>query len=52
MVWISADSIMDMLDEYSVPAEYQEVYDKLIQLMAAVDIDGLTALLKEVNAEN
>lgn len=47
-----ADSIMDMLDEYLVPAEYQEVYDKLIQLMAAVDIDGLTALLKEVNAEN
>jgi CheY-like chemotaxis protein len=47
-----ADSIMDMLDEYSVPAEYQEVYDKLIQLMAAVDIDGLTALLKKVNAEN
>jgi hypothetical protein len=47
-----ADSIMDMLDEYLVPAEYQEIYDKLIQLMAAVDIDGLTALLKEVNAEN
>ena len=47
-----ADSIMDMLDEYLVPAEYQEVYEKLIQLMAAVDIDGLTALLKEVNADN
>ena len=45
-----ADSIMDMLDEYSVPKEYEEVYEKLIQLMAAVDIDGLTALLKEVNS--
>lgn len=41
----TADSIMHMLDEYSIPADYKEKYKKVKELMGAVDRDGLLAIL-------
>ena len=41
----TADGIMDMLSEYRVPAEYRQKYDRIKELMAEVDRDGLLDIL-------
>ncbi|WP_026527534.1 ATP-binding protein [Butyrivibrio sp. VCD2006] len=41
----TADGIMSMLSGYKIPGEYKEKYDKVRQLMAAVDRDELLKLL-------
>ncbi len=41
----TADSIMKMLSEYRVPRDYREKYDKIKELMAAVDRDALLQIL-------
>ncbi|MBQ6408073.1 MAG: response regulator [Butyrivibrio sp.] len=41
----TADGIMNMLSEYRVPKAYKEKYDKVKELMAAVDRDALLEIL-------
>ncbi len=41
----SADDIMKMLEDYSIPKEYRDKYRKVKKLMAAVDRDGLLNVL-------
>ena len=41
----SADDIMAMLDNYAIPEEYKEKYNKVKKLLAAVDRDGLLNIL-------
>ena len=41
----SADDIMKMLEDYSIPAEYRNKYHEVKRLMAAVDRDGLLNIL-------
>lgn len=41
----SADDIMKMLDEYSIPKEQKEKYKEVKRLLAAVDRDGLLKIL-------
>ena len=41
----TADGIMNMLSEYKIPASYRGKYDKLRELMAAVDRDAILELL-------
>ena len=41
----TADSIMDLLDNYRMPDDIKEKYIKVKQLMVAVDRDGLLELL-------
>ncbi len=41
----TADGIMQMLSEYRIPEEYKEKYEKVRQLMAAVDRDALLVIL-------
>ncbi len=41
----SADDIMQMLDEYSIPEEYRNKYHEVKRLLAAVDRDGLLNIL-------
>ncbi len=41
----SADDIMSMLEEYSIPDDKKEKYDEVKRLLAAVDKDGLLKLL-------
>jgi signal transduction histidine kinase/DNA-binding NarL/FixJ family response regulator len=41
----SADDILGMLDEYSIPEEYKQKYHEVKRLLAAVDRDGLLNIL-------
>ena len=41
----SADDIMTMLEEYSIPKEYRNKYHDVKRLLAAVDRDGLLNIL-------
>ena len=41
----SADDIMKMLEDYSIPKKYRDKYKKVKKLMAAVDRDGLLNVL-------
>jgi signal transduction histidine kinase/DNA-binding NarL/FixJ family response regulator len=41
----TADGIMKMLEGYSIPTDLQEKYDKVRELMAAVDRDALLGIL-------
>ncbi len=41
----TADSIMKMLSQYRIPEDYREKYDKIKELMAAVDRDALLQIL-------
>ena len=41
----SADDIMKMLEDYSIPEEYRNKYHEVKRLMAAVDRDGLLNIL-------
>ncbi|WP_442852206.1 ATP-binding protein [Butyrivibrio sp. WCD3002] len=41
----TADGIMKMLEGYSIPADLQEKYDRVRELMAAVDRDALLGIL-------
>lgn len=41
----TADSILKMLDDYSIPKEAAEKYKNLVELMSAVDRDGILKLL-------
>jgi signal transduction histidine kinase/CheY-like chemotaxis protein/HPt (histidine-containing phosphotransfer) domain-containing protein len=41
----TADGIMKMLSEYRISAEYKDKYNRVKELMAAVDRDGLLELL-------
>ncbi len=41
----TADGIMKMLSEYSIPSDYREKYAKIRELMAAVDRDKLLEVL-------
>jgi CheY-like chemotaxis protein len=41
----SADDIMTMLEEYSIPKEYRSKYHDVKRLLAAVDRDGLLNIL-------
>ena len=41
----SADDIMNMLEEYSIPEKYKDKYRDVKRLMAAVDRDGLLNIL-------
>ncbi|MDC7294658.1 response regulator [Butyrivibrio sp. DSM 10294] len=41
----SADDIMKMLEEYSIPEDYKAKYSEVKRLMAAVDRDGLLNIL-------
>ncbi len=43
----TADGIMKMLSEYSIPDGYKDKYKKIVELMAAVDRDALIELLKD-----
>ncbi|MCR5102324.1 MAG: hybrid sensor histidine kinase/response regulator, partial [Butyrivibrio sp.] len=43
----SADSIMNMLEKYKVPNEYEIQYNKLKELMANVDRDSILELLSK-----
>lgn len=43
----TADGIMDMLKEYRIPEKYTEKYEKIKQLMAAVDRDALLEILED-----
>ena len=42
----TADGIMNMLTEYRIPAEHKEKFDKVRQLLAAVDRDALLQVLE------
>jgi signal transduction histidine kinase/DNA-binding NarL/FixJ family response regulator len=44
----TADGIMNMLADYRVPADYKDKYDKIRQLMAAVDRDALLEILEDI----
>ena len=41
----TADGIMNMLSEYRIPDDYREKYDRVRELMAAVDRDALLEVL-------
>ncbi|SEK27211.1 Hpt domain-containing protein [Butyrivibrio sp. ob235] len=41
----TADGIMKMLSDYSIPDDYKDKYNKIVELMAAVDRDALLELL-------
>ena len=41
----SADDIMEMLDQYSIPEDYRNKYHEVKRLLAAVDRDGLLNIL-------
>ena len=43
----TADGIMDMLKEYRIPEKYTEKYEKIKQLMSAVDRDALLEILED-----
>lgn len=43
----TADGIMDMLKEYRIPEKYTEKYEKIKQLMSAVDRDALLKILED-----
>ena len=43
----TADGIMNMLSEYRIPDKYKTKYDKIKQLMSAVDRDALIKLLED-----
>ena len=43
----TADGIMNMLSGYRVPEEYKEKYEKVKQLMSAVDRDALLDILED-----
>ncbi|MCR5342550.1 MAG: response regulator [Butyrivibrio sp.] len=43
----TADGIMNMLADYSIPAQYRDKYEKVKQLMAAVDRDALLQVLED-----
>lgn len=43
----TADGIMDMLSGYRIPEEYTEKYEKIKQLMSAVDRDALLEILED-----
>ncbi len=44
----TADGIMDMLSGYRIPEDYKERYEKIRQLMAAVDRDALMEILEDI----
>ena len=41
----TADGIMNMLSEYRIPTAYKDKYDRVKELMAAVDRDALLEIL-------
>ena len=41
----SADDIMSMLEEYSIPEDKKEKYKEVKRLLASVDRDGLLKIL-------
>ena len=43
----TADGIMQMLSEYSIPESYREKYERVRELMAAVDRDELLKILED-----
>lgn len=43
----TADGIMNMLSGYRIPEEYKEKYEKIKQLMSAVDRDALLEILED-----
>nr|MCR4902411.1 response regulator [Butyrivibrio sp.] len=41
----TADGILNMLSEYSIPSDYKDKFDKVKELMVAVDRDALLTIL-------
>ena len=41
----TADGIMNMLSEYRIPTAFKDKYDRVKELMAAVDRDALLEIL-------
>jgi signal transduction histidine kinase/CheY-like chemotaxis protein len=46
----SADDVMKLLAEYKIPEEFEDKYEQIRRLMAAVDRDGLLKLLQKTES--